>query len=111
MVPAPRKEITMTGQAGQDDESSMPYVDGTHTSSEALRARVAREADPHYRDVQEAREQLEATVDELAARFDVRPRLAGFVQRWWPGLLAAAALLALSAFRRKRTSRQRRSPE
>lgn len=104
----------MSEQQGRDDEivsagADLPYVDARHVSSEDLRAQVAREDDPHYRKVQEAREQLEATVDELAARVDVRPRMSRFLRRYRPALLAAAALLTLIALRRLRTSGRRRS--
>jgi len=86
-----------------------PYVDGTAHSPAELRAEVAELADPDRQAVDEAREQLAATVGELAARLDprTRARAAADSLRAWatrPPVLAGAvatALLLLLVLRRR----------
>jgi hypothetical protein len=86
-----------------------PYVDGTAHSPAELRAEVAELADPDRQAVDEARDQLAATVGELAARLDprTRARAAADSLRTWvvrPPVLAgvgAAALLLLLVLRRR----------
>jgi hypothetical protein len=79
-----------------------PYVDGSASTPEELRAEVARQADPQARRLDEVRGELATTVHELRGRLDVRTRVA---QRWsWvrPVLIATAALLATAALWRRR---------
>jgi hypothetical protein len=86
-----------------------PYVDGTAHSPAELRAEAAELADPERQAVDEAREQLAATVSELATRLDprTRARAAADSLRAWatrPPVLAgagAAALLLLLALGRR----------
>jgi uncharacterized protein DUF3618 len=87
-----------------------PYVDGTaHTPAE-LRAEAAELADPERQAVDEAREQLAATVGELATRLDPRTRAraaAGSLRAWAtrpPVLAGAAAAVLLLVLRRARRS-------
>lgn len=80
----------------------LPYVDGSATTPEELRAEVARQADPQVRDLDELRGELAATVHELRGRLDVRTRVAQ--RRTWarPVLIATAALLVTAALWRRR---------
>ena len=75
-----------------------PYVDGSATSAEELRAAVARESDPLQQDVDEARAAVADTTSELARRLDVRVQAARF--RSQLVLFAVAAALAFVVVRR-----------
>jgi hypothetical protein len=77
-----------------------PYVDGTARSPDELRAEAAELADPDRQRVDEAREELAATVSELATRLSPRNQaraagdtLLGVVRR--PQVIAGAATAAL----------------
>lgn len=89
-----------------------PYVDGTaHTPAE-LRAEAAELADPDRQAVDEAREELAATVGELAARLSPRNQAraaAGSlleVLRRPPVLAGAGAALLLFGLTRLRRARR-----
>lgn len=88
----------------------LPYVDGRAATSEELRAALAREADPQVRRVEELRDDLAATVDELGSRLDVRPQISRHLARARPGLIAAVVLLAAAVlWRRRRSHREART--
>jgi len=86
--------------------SDLPYVDGSAATPEELRAEVARASDPQVRAIEEVREDVAATLDELSSRFDVRRQVAQHVPRAWPALIAVGALLAAVAVWRRRSSRR-----
>jgi Protein of unknown function (DUF3618) len=71
----------------------LPYVDGRTATPEELRAEVARQTDPQVQRIEEARDELATTVDELGSRLDVRPRIAQGLARARPVLIAIVALL------------------
>jgi hypothetical protein len=52
-----------------------PYVDGSMRSSAELRREVRALSDPDLQRVDQAREDLAATIAELRARLDPRPRM------------------------------------
>jgi ElaB/YqjD/DUF883 family membrane-anchored ribosome-binding protein len=54
-----------------------PYVDGTTASPEELRAEVERLSHEERQHVDDLREEVGDSVAELAARFDVKARVAG----------------------------------
>ena len=58
-----------------------PYVDGSAATPEQLRAEVDRHAGEEVQRVEEARDELAATVAELTARLDPRPRLHSAAER------------------------------
>ena len=89
---------------GVDD---LPYVDGSAMTSEELRAEVARASDPQVQAIEEVREDVAATLDELSSRLDVRRQVAQRVPRAWPALIAVGALLAAVVVWRRRSSRRR----
>jgi|SRR5690242_11337585 len=93
---------------GVDD---LPYVDGAKATPEELRAEVAAEVamddDPEVQQIEEAREELAATVDELRSRFDVRQQVSQRLQAVRPAVIAAAALLAAAVLWRLVSSRRR----
>jgi hypothetical protein len=82
-------------ETGADD---LPYVDGSKATPEELRAEVAAEVaksnDPEVQQIEEVREELAATVDELRSRLDVRRQVSEGLQAARPAVIAAAALLA-----------------
>ena len=53
-----------------------PYVDGTAVSAEELRAEVERLSNEERQHVDDLREEVGDSVAELAARFDVKARVA-----------------------------------
>jgi ElaB/YqjD/DUF883 family membrane-anchored ribosome-binding protein len=53
-----------------------PYVDGTTTSPEELRAEVERLSNEERQHVDDLREEVGDSIAELAARFDVKARVA-----------------------------------
>jgi len=53
-----------------------PYVDGTAVSAEELRAEVERLSNEEQQHVDDLREEVGDSVAELAARFDVKARVA-----------------------------------
>jgi hypothetical protein len=71
----------------------LPYVDGRTATPEELRAEVARQSDPQVQRIEELRDDLASTVDELGSRLDVRSRFAQSLARARPVLMAIAALL------------------
>lgn len=83
----------------------LPYVDGSATTPEELRAQVAREIDPQVRKIEELRGDVAATVDELGSRLDVRPRISQRLSHARPMVIAATALLAGVILLRRRHSR------
>ncbi|MBA3908082.1 MAG: DUF3618 domain-containing protein [Pseudonocardiales bacterium] len=83
----------------------LPYVDGSVVTPEELRAQVAREADPQVQRIEELRDELAATVDELGSRLDVRPRVSQLLSRVRPAAIAAAVLLAAVVLWRRRRPR------
>ena len=93
---------------GGDD---LPYVDGAKATPEELRAEVAAgvamDDDPEVQQIEEAREELAATVDELRSRFDVRQQVSQRLQAVRPAVIAAAALLAAAVLWRLVSSRRR----
>jgi hypothetical protein len=84
----------------------LPYVDGSAATPEELRAEVARASDPQVRAIEEVREDVAATLDELSSRFDVRRQVAQHVPRAWPVVIAVGALLAAVVVWRRRSSRR-----
>ena len=82
----------------------LPYVDGKAVTADELRAEVARESDPHVRQIEELRGDLAATVEELSTRLDPRPQVAQFAKRARPVLVAAAALLVGVVLWRRRSA-------
>jgi hypothetical protein len=102
----------MTERPGADDEpGDLPYVDGRQATPEQLRAEVARESDPQMQHIDELRDDVAATVEELGHRLDVRPRIAHSLSRVGPALVAAVALLVgIVVWRRRRTKSSRASP-
>jgi len=104
-------------RAGHDDAPPLdphrPYVDGSAAPPAELRAEVGRLSDEHVERVEVAREELAATLTELTARLDPRPRVqelgarvVALLQR--PAVLgpiaALAGLVVLRRVRRARTS-------
>jgi uncharacterized protein DUF3618 len=90
-----------------------PYVDGTAHTPDELRAEAAELADPDRRAVDEARDELAATVGELAARLSPRNQaraaagsLLDAVRRP-PVLAGAGAALLLFVLTRWRRARHR----
>jgi hypothetical protein len=97
--------------SGESDavSPSRPVVDGTRTTSDALRAEVQREVerqnDDHTQRIEQDREELGETVHELSARFHVAARIR---RAWSPTVVGAAAVTAAAAvltvvIRRRRT--------
>ncbi|MBV9919812.1 MAG: DUF3618 domain-containing protein [Pseudonocardia sp.] len=100
----------MTERPGADDEpGDVPYVDGRLATPEQLRAEVARETDPQVQHIDELRDDLAATVEELGHRLDVRPRVAHSLSRVGPVLVAAAVLLVGIIAWRRRTPKSARA--
>jgi hypothetical protein len=80
----------MVGGAGPDEASQArpetngvsplakdrPYVDGTAVTSEELRAEVERLSNEERQHVDDLREEVGDSLAELAARFDVKARVA-----------------------------------
>ena len=72
-----------TGGTGSDEVNGVapladdrPYVDGTAVSAEELRAEVERLSNEEQQHVDDLREEVGDSVAELAARFDVKARVA-----------------------------------
>ena len=72
-----------TGGTGSDEVNGVapladdrPYVDGTAVSAEELRAEVERLSNEELQHVDDLREEVGDSVAELAARFDVKARVA-----------------------------------
>jgi hypothetical protein len=92
-----------------DVAEDRPYVDGSHRSPAELRAELRELADPEVQRVDEARDELAATLTELRSRLDPRPRLRALGDRVLavatrPPVLAGvggAALLLILARRRR----------
>ncbi|MCO1660413.1 DUF3618 domain-containing protein [Pseudonocardia humida] len=88
-----------------------PYVDGSAATPEQLRAEVGRLTEEHVERVEEARDDLAATLAELSTRLDPRPRVQELGQRavaavTRPAVLGSAgALAALVVLRRRRRAR------
>ena len=87
---------------GVDD---LPYVDGSAMTSEELRAEVARATDPEVQRIEEVREDLAVTVEELSTRLDVRRQFSQRLSRAWPAVVAVAGLLAAVVVWRRRSRR------
>jgi ABC-type transporter Mla subunit MlaD len=87
---------------GVDD---LPYVDGSAMTSEELRAEVARATDPEVQRIEEVREDLAATTDELRSRLDVRRQASQRLSQAWPVVVAVAGLLAAVVVWRRRSRR------
>jgi hypothetical protein len=88
-----------------------PYVDGTTRSPDELRREARELSDPEVQRVEEAREELAATLVELRTRLDPRPRLRAAGERALTaatrppvlaGLGGAALLVLLARIRRSR---------
>jgi hypothetical protein len=88
------------------EAGDLPYVDGTAATPEELRAEVARASDPQVRAVEEVREDVAATLDELSSRLDVRRQVAQRMPGAWPVAIAVGALLAAVVVWRLRSSRR-----
>ena len=84
----------------------LPYVDGSAATPEELRAEVARASDPQVQAIEEVREDVAATLDELSSRFDVRRQVAERMPGARPVVIAVGALLAVAVLRRLRSSRR-----
>ena len=72
-----------TGGTGSDEANGVaplaedrPYVDGTAVSAEELRAEVERLSNEERQHLDDLREEVGDSVAELAARFDVKARVA-----------------------------------
>jgi hypothetical protein len=87
---------------GVDD---LPYVDGSAMTPDELRAEVARASDPEVQRIEEAREDLAVTVEELSSRLDVRRQVSQRLSRAWPAVVAVAGLLAAVVVWRRRSRR------
>jgi hypothetical protein len=96
--------MTEQVRPGADDEpGEVPYVDGRLATPEQLRAEVERESDPQMQRIDEVRDELAATIEEIGRRVDVRPRIVQGLSRLGPGFAAAAALLVgIVVWRRRR---------
>ncbi|WP_214403842.1 DUF3618 domain-containing protein [Pseudonocardia lacus] len=73
-----------------------PYVDGSAATPEQLRAEVDLHTGEQVQRVEEARDELAATLAELVARLDPRPRLQAAAERIVastrrPGVIAPVA--------------------
>jgi hypothetical protein len=88
-----------------------PYVDGTAVPPDELRREAQELSDPEVQRVEEAREELAATIAELRTRLDPRPKLRSLGDRVLaaatrPPVLAGvggvALLVVLSRIRRAR---------
>jgi hypothetical protein len=99
------------GEHGNHVADDRPYVDGSAVSPAELRREARELSDPEVQAVEEAREELAATIGELRARLDPRPRLRAAGERLVaaatrPPVLAgvggAALLVVLSRIRRAR---------
>jgi hypothetical protein len=84
----------------------LPYVDGSAATPEELRAEVARASDPQVQAIEEVRDDVAATLDELSSRFDVRRQVAQHMPGARPVVIAVGALLAVVVLRRLRSSRR-----
>jgi ATP phosphoribosyltransferase len=62
-------------EAAQTEASDLPVVDGSATSAEELRAKVEEQSDERRQRVDQLREEVGATVEELAARLNVPRRV------------------------------------
>jgi hypothetical protein len=88
----------------------LPYVDGSTATPEELRAEVARQTDPRMQRIEELRDDLAATVDELSTRLDVQPRIEQSLSHARPVLISVVALLAVvMLWRRWRSGPERRT--
>jgi transposase-like protein len=92
-----------------------PVVDGTRATPEELRAEVDRLSDERRQEADELRDDIGATVHELAGRLDVPARTKARVRTVppaaWAGAAGAAAgatgLVVLLRARRSASSRRR----
>ncbi|WP_433504890.1 hypothetical protein ACQP04_36000 [Pseudonocardia halophobica] len=97
-------------------EDDRPVVDGTRATPEELRAEVERLTDERRQEADELREDIGATVHELAERLDVpsraKARLRSVPPVAWAGAAGAAALVTglvmLLKARRNAPTRRRR---
>jgi hypothetical protein len=99
------------GDHGNHVADDRPYVDGSAVSPAELRREARELSDPEVQRVEEARENLAATIAELRDRLDPRPRLRAAGDRLLaaatrPPVLAGAGgvvlLVVLSRIRRAR---------
>jgi len=88
------------------EAGDLPYVDGSAATPEELRAEVARASDPQVQAIEEVRDEVAATLDELSSRFDVRRQVAQHMPGARPVVIAVAALLAAVVLWRRRSSRR-----
>jgi hypothetical protein len=99
-----RPEPGSEKELGADD---LPYVDGSAATPEELRAEVARASDPQVQAIEEVRDDVAATLDELSSRLDVRRQVAQRMPGAGSVAIAVAALLAALVLWRRRSSRRR----
>jgi hypothetical protein len=95
------------GSEKASEVGDLPYVDGSAATPEELRAEVARASDPQVQAIEEVREDVAATLDELSSRLDVRRQVAQRTQGARPVVIAIAALLAVVVLWRLRSTRRR----
>ncbi|MEU7811572.1 hypothetical protein [Pseudonocardia sp. NPDC049154] len=97
-------------------EDDRPVVDGTRATPEELRAEVERLTDERRQEADELREDIGATVHELAGRLDVpartKARLRSVPTAAWAGVAGAAAFAAgLVVLLKARRTAPRRRPK
>ena len=109
-IPAPGDEPADRSPPAPD----RPMVDGTKTSSEALRAEVEWLSDERHEHIEKVRAALRDTLDELATRVDISGRLRSrrtlliATARRRSALLAGAAVLPVVALAAASLVRKRR---
>jgi hypothetical protein len=94
-------------QRQPDPEDDLPYVDGRAATPEELRAEVARANDPQVQAIEEIREDVAATLDELSSRLSVRRQVTQHLPAVRTALIAVGGLLGAVVLWRWRASRRR----